>query len=86
MQFTGEVHWRQVFEIDGTLRSYDMDRKEVGTRRIRTSYATDLGNDGDNNCFEVWLKGNRVIMRRDPDGKFPNAGASGEEREKREKP
>lgn len=75
MQFTDEVHWRQVYEKDGTLRSFDMGRKDTGTWRIRgNEICIDLGDDGDNNCFEVWLRGNRLLMQRDAEDKFPNEG------------
>ena len=75
MQFTDEVHWRQVYGKDGTLRSFDMGRKDVGRWRIRgNEICTDLGDDGDNNCFEVWLRGNRLVMQRDAEDKFPNEG------------
>jgi hypothetical protein len=34
----------------------------------------DFDNDGDKNCFEVWLQGNRVIMQRDAEDNYPNEG------------
>lgn len=30
MQLTDEVHWRYVYDRDGTLRSYSMGTKKVG--------------------------------------------------------
>lgn len=30
MQLTDEVHWRDVYDRDGTLRSYSMGTKKVG--------------------------------------------------------
>jgi hypothetical protein len=75
MQFTDEVHWREVYEKDGTLRSFNMGRKRVGTWRIRGSeICIDLGDDGDNNCFEVWQQGNRFVMQRDSQDPYPSEG------------
>jgi len=31
----------------------------------------DFGNDGDSNCFEVWLRGNKVVMQRDAEDAYP---------------
>src|SRR5258707_8841449 len=33
MEFTDEVHWRDVFERNGTLTSFSMGRKSVGKWR-----------------------------------------------------
>jgi hypothetical protein len=75
MQFTDEVHWRDVYEKDGTLRSYAMGRARVGTWRIRgNEMCIDFGNDGDTKCFEVWLQGNKVVMQRDAEDNTPNEG------------
>jgi hypothetical protein len=75
MQFTDEVHWREVYERDGTLRSYETGRDRLGTWRIRgNEMCIDFDNDGDKNCFEVWLQGNRVIMQRDAEDNYPNEG------------
>lgn len=52
-----------------------MGRDRVGTWRIRKDeLCIDLGNDGDSNCFEVWLQDNRVVMQRDSEDKYPNEG------------
>ena len=29
---------------------------------------------GDSNSFEVWLQGNRAVMQRDSEDKYPNEG------------
>jgi hypothetical protein len=75
MQFTDEVHWREVYETDGTLRSYAMGRVHRGTWRVRGSeMCIDFGNDGDKNCFEVWLRDNEVVMQRDAEDNDPIQG------------
>jgi hypothetical protein len=75
MQFTNEVHWREVYETDGTLRRYAMGRAHLGTWRVRGSeMCIDFGNDGDKNCFEVWRRDNQVIMQRDAEDNDPIQG------------
>jgi hypothetical protein len=75
MQFTDKAHWREVYEQDGTLRSHVMGRAHLGTWRIRgNEVCIDFGNDGDSNCFEVWLRDNRVVMQRDAEDNFPTEG------------
>ena len=34
----------------------------------------DFGNDGDSNCFEVWLRGKKVVMQRDAEDAYPAEG------------
>jgi hypothetical protein len=75
MQFTDEMHWREVYEKDGTLRSDVMGRAHLGSWRIRgNEICIDFGNDGDKNCFEVWLQGSRVVMQRDAEDNYPIEG------------
>lgn len=75
MQFTDEVHWREVYERDGTLRSRVMGRAHLGTWRIRgNEVCIDFGHDADENCFEVWLQGNKVVMQRDAEDNYPTEG------------
>ncbi|WP_156180099.1 hypothetical protein [Bradyrhizobium sp. LTSPM299] len=74
MQFTDEVHWREVYERNGTLRSYSMGRASVGKWRLRKNeLCTGYGSE-EERCFEVWRHGNRVIMQRDAEDKYPNEG------------
>lgn len=75
MQFTDEVYWREVYEKDGTLRRYVMGRARLGTWRVRGSeMCIDFGNDGDKNCFEVWVRDNEVVMQRDAEDNYPIQG------------
>ena len=73
-QFTEEVR-RDIYQKDGTLRRYEMGRARLGTWRIRGSeICIDFGNDGDTNCFEIWLQGNNVVMQRDAEDNYPEKG------------
>jgi hypothetical protein len=75
MQFTDRVNRRDVYEQDGTLRRYAMDRVRLGTWRTRGSeMCVDFGNDGDKNCFEIWVRGIEVVMQRDAEDNFPITG------------
>ncbi len=63
MQLTDEVHWRDIYDRDGTLRSYSMGTKEIGKWSIqKDELCLDLRHP-DGGCFEVWLSGARVKMR-----------------------
>jgi hypothetical protein len=75
MQFTDEVHWRDVYEKDGTLRRHMMGRDRVGRWRIRgNEMCIDFGHDGDTNCSEIWLQGNKVVTPRDAEDNYPIEG------------
>ena len=73
-QFTEEVR-RDIYQKDGTLRRYEMGRARLGAWRIRGSeMCIDFGNDGDTDCFEIWLQGNEVVMQRDAEDNHPEKG------------
>jgi len=61
-QFTDEVHWRDVYERDGSFRGYSMGRKSNGKWSIR---GDELGLDlpaPDDGCYAVAASGRRVVM------------------------
>jgi hypothetical protein len=61
-ELTDEVHWREVYERDGTLRSYSMGSKKVGKWVVQ---GDDLCIDmpkPDGGCFEVTSSGTHVVM------------------------
>jgi hypothetical protein len=75
MQFTEKVRGRDIYQKDGTLRRYEMGRPRLGTWRIRgNEMCVDFGNDGDTNCFEIWLQGNNVVRQRDAEDNYPSEG------------
>lgn len=63
MQFTDEVHWRYVYDRDGTLRSYSMGTKKVGKWTIEKDELCLYLDERDDGCFEVSLSGKRVEMK-----------------------
>ena len=64
MEMTDEVHWRYVYDRDGTLRTHSMGRRRVGKWSVqKDQLCLDLGDGPDGGCFEVWLSGRNVELR-----------------------
>jgi hypothetical protein len=63
MQLTDEVHWRYVYDRDGTLRSYSMGTKKVGKWAIEKDELCLYLQEPDDGCFEVSLSGKRIEMK-----------------------
>jgi hypothetical protein len=75
MQFTDGVHWREIFEEGGDVQRFDIDRVRIGTWHMRKNeLCIDFGADGDDNCFEVWMEGNQIVMQRDTEDPHPREG------------
>jgi hypothetical protein len=71
MELSDDVHWRDVYERDGTLSSQSMGRHRTGKWSVRNDQlCLDLGADS-GGCYEVWLTGSKVELRREGlDGPF----------------
>jgi hypothetical protein len=63
MQLTDEVHWRYVYDRDGTLRSYSMGTKKVGKWAIEKDELCLYLQEPDDGCFKVSLSGKRIEMK-----------------------
>ena len=63
MQLTDEVHWREVYDRDGTLRSYSMGTKKVGKWAVEKDELCLYLNEPDDGCYEVSLSGQRIEMK-----------------------
>ena len=63
MQLTDEVHWRYVYDRDGTLRSYSMGVKKVGKWVVEKDELCLYLQEPDDDCYEVSLTGNTIEMR-----------------------
>jgi hypothetical protein len=63
MQLTDEVHYRLVYDRDGTLRSYSMGVKKVGKWVIQKDELCLYLQEPDDGCYEVSLAGNTVEMK-----------------------
>jgi hypothetical protein len=63
MQVTDEVHWRDVYERDGSLRSYSMGSEIFGKWFIRKDQLCVELPAPDTGCFDVGLSGTRVELK-----------------------
>jgi hypothetical protein len=63
MQLTDEVHFRDVYDRDGTLRSYSMGKKKVGKWAIEKDEICLYFKEPDDGCYEVSLSGDRIEMK-----------------------
>ena len=63
MQLTDEVHWRYVYDRDGTLRSYSMGTKKIGRWAVEKDELCLYLKEPDDGCFEVSLSGKRIEMK-----------------------
>lgn len=63
MQLTDEVHFRDVYDRDGTLRSYSMGTKRVGKWVIEKDELCVYFKEPDDGCYEVWLSAGRIEMK-----------------------
>lgn len=59
MQLTDEVHWRDVYNRDGTLRSYADGKGRVGKKDELCIYFK----EPDDGCYEVSISGDRIEMK-----------------------
>ena len=62
-QLTDEVHFRDVYDRDGTLRNYSNGRKTVGKWAIEKDEVCVYFKEPDDGCYEVWLSGERIEMK-----------------------
>lgn len=63
MQLTDEVHYRFVYDRDGTLRSYSMGVKTVGKWVVEKDELCLYLGETDDGCYEVSLTGNTIEMK-----------------------
>lgn len=63
MQLTDEVHYRFVYERDGTLRSYSMGVKKTGRWTVEKNELCLYLGEPDDGCYEVTASGERIEMR-----------------------
>jgi hypothetical protein len=63
MQLTDEVHFRDVYDRDGTLRSYADAKERIGKWSIEKDQLCVYFRETDDSCYEVWLSGGRIEMK-----------------------
>lgn len=62
MQLTDEVHYRLVYERDGTLRSYSMGVKKIGKWVVEKDELCLYLRENEDGCYQVALGGERIEM------------------------
>jgi hypothetical protein len=62
-QLTDEVHFRDVYDRDGTLRSYSMGTKRVGKWAVEKDELCQYFREPDDGCYGVSLSGDRIEMK-----------------------
>jgi hypothetical protein len=74
-EFTDEVHWREVYDRDGTLRNYEMGSSRSGKWRVAADQlCVDVQGSGAEDCYQLWTAGDKVELRREADLRDPIAG------------
>ncbi len=60
---TDEVHWYDLYERDGTLKTHSMGRKRSGKWWVQEDeLCQDLGQEF-RGCYQVWISGNKLQLR-----------------------
>ncbi|WP_439400269.1 hypothetical protein ACRQ5Q_42695 (plasmid) [Bradyrhizobium sp. PMVTL-01] len=62
MQLTDEVHYRFVYEREGTLRSYGMGTKKIGKWSIEKDELCLWFGEHDDGCYAVKVRGERLEL------------------------
>ena len=63
MQLTDEVHFRDVYDRDGTLRNYSDGKGKVGKWIVKKGELCIYFKEPDDGCYEVSLSGGRIEMK-----------------------
>ena len=63
MQLTDEVHWRDVYDRNGTLRSYSNGKEKVGKWTVEKDQLCVYFKEPDDGCYEVSFSGDRIEMK-----------------------
>jgi hypothetical protein len=63
MQAADGVHWRDVCNRDGTLRSYSDGKGRVGKWTVKKDELCIYFKDPDDSCYEVSDSGDRIEMK-----------------------
>jgi len=68
MELTDQSHWGEVFEPNGTLKSFSMGHRTVGKWRVqKDQLCLDRGSELVGGCYEVWLASKKVELRNQID-------------------
>jgi hypothetical protein len=74
MELTDNVHWRDLYQRNGTVTSTTMGRKRTGKWRVeRDELCIEFENEPIPKCYGVWTSGKQVELRRE--GLLPLQGS-----------
>ena len=66
MELTDNVHWRDLYQRNGTVMSTSMGRKRTGKWRVeRDELCIEFENEPIPKCYDVWISGKQVELRRE---------------------
>jgi hypothetical protein len=65
MELTDNVHWRDLYQRNGTVMSTSMGRNRTGKWRVeQNQLCIDFEQEPVPKCYDVWLSGKQVELRR----------------------
>ena len=66
MELTDNVHWRDLYQRNGTVISASMGRKRTGKWRIeKDQLCIEFEKEPIPKCYDVWVSGNEVELRQE---------------------
>jgi len=66
MELTDNVHWRDLYQQNGTVMSSSMGRKRTGRWRVeKDQLCIELEKEPIPKCYDVWLSGKQVELRHE---------------------
>ena len=73
MELTDNVHWRDLYQRNGTVMSTSMGRKRTGKWQVEDDQlCIEFEKEPVPECYDVWLSGKTVELRRE--GSLPLQG------------
>ena len=66
MELTDNVHWRDLYQRNGTVMSTSMGRKRTGKWLVESDQlCIEFDKEPFPTCYDVWLAGKQVELRRE---------------------
>src|SRR5262245_61000055 len=66
MELTDNVHWRDLYQRNGTVISTSMGRKRAGRWRVeKDQLCIEFEGEPIPKCYDVWVSGKEVELRRE---------------------
>ena len=66
MELTDNVHWRDLYQRNGTVTSTSMGRRRTGKWRIeKDQLCIEFENEPVPKCYDVWLSDKQIELRRE---------------------